>query len=51
MSAPPVPLPVDDLAELRRRRSAKWRTYAEDVLPLPVAEMDFALAPAVRGAL
>ncbi|MDQ4007569.1 MAG: aminotransferase class I/II-fold pyridoxal phosphate-dependent enzyme [Actinomycetota bacterium] len=44
-------MPVDDLAELRRRRSAKWRTYAEDVLPLPVAEMDFALAPAVRGAL
>jgi cysteine-S-conjugate beta-lyase len=46
-----TPLTVDDLAELRRRRSAKWRTYDEDVLPLPVAEMDFALAPAVRDVL
>jgi cysteine-S-conjugate beta-lyase len=46
-----VPLPVDDLSVLRRRRSAKWRTYADDVLPLPVAEMDFALAPAVRDVL
>ncbi len=51
MSAIPVPLPVDDLAALRRRRSAKWRTHPEDVLPLPVAEMDFALAPAVRDVL
>ncbi|MGH3315848.1 MAG: MalY/PatB family protein [Nocardioidaceae bacterium] len=46
-----TPLTVDDLAALRRRRSAKWRTYDEDVLPLPVAEMDFALAPAVRDVL
>lgn len=46
-----TPLTVDDLAGLRRRRSAKWRTYDEDVLPLPVAEMDFALAPAVRDVL
>ena len=51
MSAPPVPLPVDDLAELRRRRSAKWRTYDDDVLPLPVAELDFALAAPVQEAL
>jgi cystathionine beta-lyase len=29
------------LAELRRRTSAKWRTYPSDGLPLPVAEMDF----------
>lgn len=46
-----VPLPVDDLAVLRRRRSAKWRTYPDDVLPLPVAETDFALAPEVRDVL
>jgi cystathionine beta-lyase len=44
-------LPVDPLAVLRHRRSAKWRTYPADVLPLTVAEMDFALAPAVADAL
>lgn len=46
-----VPLPVDDIETLRRRRSAKWRTYDDDVLPLPVAETDFGLAPVVRDAL
>jgi cysteine-S-conjugate beta-lyase len=51
MSAITVPLPVEDVAVLRRRRSAKWRTHPDDVLPLPVAEMDFALAPAVRDVL
>ena len=44
-------LPVASLPELRRRRSAKWHTYPADVLPLTVAEMDFALAPAIRDAL
>jgi cystathionine beta-lyase len=44
-------LPVEPLEALRRRRSAKWRTYPPDVLPLPVAEMDYALAPAVQQAL
>jgi cystathionine beta-lyase len=39
------------LAELRRRRSAKWTGYASDVLPLPVAEMDVRLAPPIRAAL
>jgi cystathionine beta-lyase len=39
------------LAQLRHRRSAKWRTHPADVLPLTVAEMDFALAPAVADAL
>jgi cysteine-S-conjugate beta-lyase len=39
------------LGELRRRRSAKWRTYPPDVLPLPVAEMDFPLAGPVAEAL
>jgi bifunctional pyridoxal-dependent enzyme with beta-cystathionase and maltose regulon repressor activities len=34
MSSVPVPLPVDELAVLRRRRSAKWRTHPADVRPL-----------------
>src|SRR6476646_2292208 len=34
------PLEQRSLAELRRRTSAKWTTYDEDVLPLWVAEMD-----------
>ena len=44
-------LPVDRLAVLRGRSSAKWRTYPADVLPLTVAEMDYALAPPVAEAL
>jgi cystathionine beta-lyase len=36
---------------LRRRRSAKWSRYEEDVLPAWVAEMDFPLAPPVKRAL
>ncbi|MCA2218553.1 MalY/PatB family protein [Jidongwangia harbinensis] len=44
-------LPVAPLAALRRRRSAKWRTYPEDVIPLTVAEMDFGLAPPVLDVL
>jgi cysteine-S-conjugate beta-lyase len=39
------------LGELRRRTSAKWRTYPPEVLPLPVAEMDFPIAPPVAEAL
>ena len=44
-------LPVDALDVLRKRRSAKWQTYPADVLPLTVAEMDFALAAPVAEAL
>jgi cystathionine beta-lyase len=44
-------LPVDPLDLLRKRRSAKWQTYPADVLPLTVAEMDFALAAPVSEAL
>jgi cystathionine beta-lyase len=44
-------LPVDPLDVLRKRRSAKWRTYPADVLPLTVAEMDFALATPIAAAL
>jgi cystathionine beta-lyase len=39
------------LDELRRRRSAKWTRYPDDVLPAWVAEMDFPLAPPLRAAL
>jgi len=38
-------------AELRQRRSLKWRTYDTDVLPLWVAEMDVAMLPQVRAEL
>ena len=44
-------LPVDPLEVLRRRRSAKWQSYDADVLPLTVAEMDFALAEPVAEVL
>ena len=39
------------LADLRKRRSEKWRVYSDDVLPAFVAEMDFALAPPISAAL
>ncbi len=41
MSIPPPPFPFDvPLDALRRRASAKWRVFDDDVLPLWVAEMD-----------
>src|SRR5256885_9039378 len=39
------------LPQLSRRRSAKWRTYPDDVLPAFVAEMDFDLAPQIGPAV
>jgi cystathionine beta-lyase len=46
----PDPLSAIPLERLRRRTSMKWRVYAEDVLPLWVAEMDAAIAePVVRA--
>ena len=39
------------LAELRRRTSVKWRQYPSDVLPLPVAEMDFPIATPIADEL
>ena len=44
-------LPVDPLSRLRDRRSTKWRAHGPDVLPLTIAEMDFALPDAVREVL
>jgi cystathionine beta-lyase len=43
-----TPEPLDSL---RRRTSRKWTTYPSDVLPLHVAESDYALAPAIRQVL
>jgi len=51
MDADAPELPVSPLDVLRKRRSAKWRTYPADVLPLTVAEMDFDLAAPVAEAL
>jgi cysteine-S-conjugate beta-lyase len=44
-------LAAESLERLRRRRSAKWRTFPDDVLPLGLAEMDFAIAPDISIAL
>lgn len=40
-----------ELARLRRRTSAKWRAYPDDVLPLFVAEMDTIIAPPIAAAV
>lgn len=45
------PLDALPLEDLRRRSSTKWARYPEDVLPLFVAETDFALAPAITREL
>ncbi|WP_438854142.1 MalY/PatB family protein [Agromyces sp. M3QZ16-3] len=42
---------ADPLDQLRTRTSAKWRMYDPDVLPLPVAEMDYPLAQPIAEAL
>jgi cystathionine beta-lyase len=39
------------LNELRKRKSSKWREFPSDVLPLPVAEMDFPIAEPIKSAL
>ncbi|MGV8897204.1 MAG: MalY/PatB family protein [Rhodoglobus sp.] len=39
------------LAQLRTRTSEKWTAYPSDVLPLFVAEMDYALAPVIAQSL
>ncbi|MCL2449977.1 MAG: aminotransferase class I/II-fold pyridoxal phosphate-dependent enzyme [Polyangiaceae bacterium] len=45
--------PFDSIDEhlLRRRKSAKWALYGDDVLPAWVAEMDFPLAEPIGRAL
>ena len=39
------------IEELRTHKSEKWRAFPNDVLPLPVAEMDFPVAEPIRRAL
>ena len=39
------------LETLRTRTSAKWTGFAADILPMPVAEMDFELAEPIRETL
>lgn len=39
------------LSQLNLRKSEKWREFPADVLPLPVAEMDFEIAKPIRDAL
>lgn len=45
------PIKALPLQELRKRKSVKWRQFPSDVLPLPVAEMDFPISEAVKEAL
>lgn len=40
-----------NLAELHTHRSEKWRGFPDDVLPLPVAEMDFPVADPIKAIL
>jgi len=42
---------ADSLAQLQKRSSSKWRFYPSDILPLPVAEMDFPIADPIKFAL
>ena len=44
-------LAAHNLEELHRHRSEKWRGFPHDVLPLPVAEMDFPVAEPIKEIL
>ena len=46
-----TPLETLPLESLRRRQSTKWRSYPEDVIPMFVAETDFALAEPITAVL
>ena len=50
MSNPPL-LSVPSLATLQKRASQKWREFSHDILPLPVAEMDYEIALPIREKL
>lgn len=45
------PLNAASADQLRHRVSAKWRDFPNDVLPLPVMEMDFEIAEPIRELL
>jgi cystathionine beta-lyase len=42
---------IPSLAELQTHRSEKWRAFRHEILPLPVAEMDFPVAEPIRQIL
>ena len=42
---------IPSLSDLQTHRSEKWRGFAHDILPLPVAEMDFPVAEPIREVL
>ena len=44
-------LAAHNLEELHTHRSEKWRGFPHDVLPLPVAEMDFPVAEPIKAIL
>lgn len=46
-----VELQIDPISERFKRTSAKWRGLPADILPLPVAEMDFHIAEPIRAKL
>ena len=43
-----TPIHIPPLDQLRKRFSEKWRRFPSDVLPLPVAEMDYEIAPEIQ---
>jgi len=43
-----IDIKAPTLAELSTHHSEKWRAFAPDVIPLPVAEMDFPVAAPIR---
>ena len=43
-----IDVTAPSLAELATHRSEKWRGFAPNVIPLPVAEMDFPVAAPIR---
>ncbi len=47
----PLEVKALSLTEMRTHRSTKWRDFPADVLPLPVAEMDFPVAEPIRKVL
>ena len=46
-----IDIKAPTLAELSTHHSEKWRAFAPDVIPLPVAEMDFPVAAPIREVL
>ena len=46
-----MPTDFDKVIDRRSTNSVKWNEYTEDVLPMWVADMDFAAPPAILGAL